>query len=54
LKRVIQQRLENGIAGKILEGSFKDGDTVHVDFTGKSFTFSSTTNAQPSSNAKTL
>ena len=54
LKRVIQQRLENGIAGKILEGAFKEGDTVNVDFTGKSFTFSSTSTAQPSSNAKTL
>ena len=41
LKRVIQQRLENAIAGKILEGAFKDGDTVHVDFSGKSFTFTS-------------
>jgi len=36
---VIQQRLENAIAGKILEGAFQDGDTVHVDFSGKSFTF---------------
>ena len=39
LKRVIQQRLENAIAGKILEGAFQDGDTVQVDFSGKSFTF---------------
>jgi ATP-dependent Clp protease ATP-binding subunit ClpB len=54
LKRVIQQRLENAIAGKILEGAFQEGDTVNVDFTGKSFTFSSTSTAQPSSNAKTL
>ena len=54
LKRVIQQRLENAIAGKILEGAFQEGDTVNVDFTGKSFTFSSTSTAQPTSNAKTL
>ena len=47
LKRVIQQRLENGIAGKILEGAFKEGDTVNVDFTGKSFTFTSDSTKQP-------
>jgi ATP-dependent Clp protease ATP-binding subunit ClpB len=40
LKRVIQQRLENAIAGKILEGGYADGDTVRVDYAGKSFTFS--------------
>jgi ATP-dependent Clp protease ATP-binding subunit ClpB len=31
LKRVIQQRLENPIASKILRGEFGDGDTIHVD-----------------------
>ena len=39
LKRVIQQRLENPIAGKILEGGYADGDTVRVDHAGKTFTF---------------
>jgi len=39
LKRVIQQRVENAIAGKILDGTYTDGDTVRVDFAGKSFTF---------------
>ncbi len=39
LKRVIQQRLENPIASGILGGTFKDGDTVRVDYKGKSFTF---------------
>jgi ATP-dependent Clp protease ATP-binding subunit ClpB len=39
LKRVIQQRLENPIAGKILEGVYAEGDTVKVDFAGKSFAF---------------
>jgi ATP-dependent Clp protease ATP-binding subunit ClpB len=39
LKRVIQQRLENPIAGRILGGAFAEGDTVRVDFVGKSFTF---------------
>jgi ATP-dependent Clp protease ATP-binding subunit ClpB len=31
LKRVIQQRLENPIASKILRGEFGDGETIHVD-----------------------
>ena len=39
LKRVIQQRLENAIAGRILEGGYADGDTVRVDYAGKSFSF---------------
>ncbi len=40
LKRVIQQRVENGIATGILSGQFTDGDTIAVDYVGKSFTFS--------------
>ena len=39
LKRVIQQRIENQLAGKLLEGAFADGDTILVDHVGKSFTF---------------
>ena len=39
LKRVIQQRLENEIAKRMLEGAFAEGDTVRVDFAGKTFTF---------------
>jgi ATP-dependent Clp protease ATP-binding subunit ClpB len=31
LKRVIQHRLENPIATKILRGEFTDGDVIHVD-----------------------
>jgi ATP-dependent Clp protease ATP-binding subunit ClpB len=31
LKRVIQQRLENPLANRILAGDFVDGDTIHVD-----------------------
>jgi ATP-dependent Clp protease ATP-binding subunit ClpB len=31
LKRVIQQRVENPLAGRILAGDFADGDTVRVD-----------------------
>ena len=40
LKRVIQQRIENPLAGKLLEGAFGEGDTIVVDYVGKSFTFS--------------
>ncbi|MBI1304786.1 MAG: ATP-dependent chaperone ClpB [Phycisphaera sp.] len=39
LKRVIQQRIENGLAGKILSGEIGDGDSVRVDYQGKSFVF---------------
>ena len=39
LKRVIQQRLENALAGRILAGELGDGDSVRVDYQGKSFTF---------------
>jgi ATP-dependent Clp protease ATP-binding subunit ClpB len=31
LKRVIQQRIENPLAGHILGGEFGEGDTIHVD-----------------------
>ena len=30
LKRVIQRSLQNPLAGMILEGTVKEGDTVHV------------------------
>jgi ATP-dependent Clp protease ATP-binding subunit ClpB len=30
LKRVIQRSLQNTLAGMILDGTIKDGDTVHV------------------------
>ena len=30
LKRVIQQRIENPLAQKILSGDFGEGDTIHV------------------------
>jgi ATP-dependent Clp protease ATP-binding subunit ClpB len=39
LKRVIQQRIENALAGKILAGELGDGDSVRIDYQGKSFTF---------------
>jgi ATP-dependent Clp protease ATP-binding subunit ClpB len=31
LKRVIQQRLENPLAQRILSGEFAEGDTIRVD-----------------------
>ena len=39
LKRVIQQRLQNPLALKILQGEFKDGDTVSVGMQDHEFTF---------------
>ena len=45
LKRVIQQRIENGLAGKILAGEIGDGDSVRVDYQGKSFVFTKVTAA---------
>jgi ATP-dependent Clp protease ATP-binding subunit ClpB len=30
LKRVIQQRIENPLAGHLLKGDFVDGDTIHI------------------------
>jgi ATP-dependent Clp protease ATP-binding subunit ClpB len=38
LKRVIQQRLENPLAERILKGECPPGTTVTVDFVGKTFT----------------
>jgi ATP-dependent Clp protease ATP-binding subunit ClpB len=34
LKRVIQQRIENSLASRILVGEFMDGDTISVDVSG--------------------
>ena len=39
LKRVIQKDIEGPISKKILEGNFKKGDTVKVDFKENTFTF---------------
>ncbi|MEX2219338.1 MAG: ATP-dependent chaperone ClpB [Phycisphaerales bacterium] len=39
LKRVIQQRVENALATKILAGEVGAGDSVAVDYRGKSFVF---------------
>jgi ATP-dependent Clp protease ATP-binding subunit ClpB len=39
LKRVIQHRIENPLASRVLAGDFGPGDTVAVDYKGKSFVF---------------
>ncbi|MHC4983737.1 MAG: ATP-dependent Clp protease ATP-binding subunit, partial [Planctomycetota bacterium] len=39
LKRVIQQKIDNALAGRILSGEIRDGDLVVIDAAGKSFTF---------------
>ncbi len=45
LKRVIQQRLENPLAMRLLAGDFEGGDTIVVDYEGMSFTFARRENA---------
>ena len=39
LKRLIQQKLENGLAGRIIAGDVTDGDHVVINAEGKTFTF---------------
>ncbi|MBM4112009.1 MAG: ATP-dependent chaperone ClpB [Phycisphaerae bacterium] len=50
LKRVIQQRIENALAAKILEGAIQPGDAIEVDYQGKSFVFR--TPSQPPSGSR--
>jgi len=53
LKRVIQQKVENALARKILAGEIHEGDAVTVDAAGKSFTFQSAP-SQPAAEAEVL
>jgi len=39
LKRTIQQRLENALAGELLAGRFADGDKIRIDADAHKFTF---------------
>ncbi len=39
LKRAIQQRLENPLAGEILAGEFSEGDTIKINADSHKFTF---------------
>jgi ATP-dependent Clp protease ATP-binding subunit ClpB len=40
LKRVIQQRIQNPLAGEILKGQFGEGTTIRIDFRDDEFVFS--------------
>ena len=46
LKRLIQQELENEIAGRVLDGEVKPGETVTVDVDGEGFLFGSRPTAE--------
>jgi len=49
LKRLVQQKLENPLAGRILAGEIGDGQHVVIDAEGKSFTFTPADGADVSS-----
>jgi ATP-dependent Clp protease ATP-binding subunit ClpB len=40
LKRVIQQRIQNPLAGEILKGQFGEGTTIRIDYRDDEFVFS--------------
>jgi hypothetical protein len=42
LKRVIQNELQNPLAGELLKGEFPESSTVKIDFDGTEFTFEAT------------
>jgi ATP-dependent Clp protease ATP-binding subunit ClpB len=42
LKRVIQQKLENPLATKLLDGEITEGEHITIDAVGKSFAFRAT------------
>jgi len=46
LKRLIQQRIENALARRILAGEFGDGDHIVVDTSGEGFRFEKRTAAE--------
>jgi ATP-dependent Clp protease ATP-binding subunit ClpB len=52
LKRIIQQRIENPLATKILGGEFEPGDNILIEYQGKSFTFSRRAGARKSDSPK--
>lgn len=51
LKRVIQQRLQNGLANRLLAGEFAEGAALVVDGRADGFVFTSSANAQNHSDA---
>ena len=52
LKRVIQRRLQDPLAMQILEGTFRDGDTIEVDVQGGQLVFRKVKSAQPAEPAE--
>jgi ATP-dependent Clp protease ATP-binding subunit ClpB len=51
LKRVIQSRIENALASRILSGDLGPGDAVVVDYQGKSFSFEKESKGRPAARA---
>ena len=49
LKRVIQQKIANGLADRMLSGEITDGSHVVIDAVGKSFTFTTAPSKEPAS-----
>jgi ATP-dependent Clp protease ATP-binding subunit ClpB len=47
LKRVIQQRLQNELALRILQGDFREGDTIEVGVDNDKFTFTRAAVGEP-------
>jgi ATP-dependent Clp protease ATP-binding subunit ClpB len=52
LKRLIQQKIENALAGRLLKGQIREGDHVVIDAEGKTFTFRSSGQARVSAEAQ--
>ncbi|HCK54528.1 MAG TPA: hypothetical protein DIC23_15015, partial [Planctomycetaceae bacterium] len=51
LKRVIQQRIQNGLANRLLAGEFTEGATLVVDGRADGFVFSSSDDTQARSDS---
>jgi ATP-dependent Clp protease ATP-binding subunit ClpB len=47
LKRVIQQKIQNPLAGELLKGEFGEGTKVRIDFRDGEFTFEKAEAAEP-------
>ena len=47
LKRVIQRRIENALASRLLAGELDEGAHIVIDYTGAAFTFSSAPASEP-------
>jgi len=53
LKRLLQQRIENPLAKRIVAGAFASGDSIEVDASGEAFTFEKKATAEAAENTKT-